>query len=329
MLTVWQVAAGAFGRDYTDLFLKHGLVFLGGESQVNLLRQVAVGDLFLLKKGLGGVAAVGRAVTREGIGFGMDESGWLADVDGWDLSHYYHVEWHRPAEPISTAGLLRGTLFRTTRDEHRALAEKVLADYPALEVTPPPQATRPVSDEQIIDFLIEQGLRSANAEELFRAFHRIRLLGRYYYQRCPWDEVQEYETRSFLILPLLFALGWSEQHMKIELRGIDVACFEKPYISWGTKPKCRLILESKGYTYGLSQAAGQAFRYANEFPECRQVVVSNGYCYKVFRRQDDSTFSDTPWAYLNLLRPRDRYPLDPEHVGGALEVFGTLMPRTD
>jgi hypothetical protein len=29
---------------------------------------------------------------------------------------------------------------------------------------------------------------------------------------------------------------------------------------------------------------------------------------------------------MNILQPRDRYPLDPQHVAGALEVLQQLLP---
>jgi hypothetical protein len=31
-MTVWQVAAGSEGIDYTDRFLRHGMAFVGGEA---------------------------------------------------------------------------------------------------------------------------------------------------------------------------------------------------------------------------------------------------------------------------------------------------------
>jgi hypothetical protein len=58
------------------------------------------------------------------------------------------------------------------------------------------------------------------------------------------------------------------------------------------------------------------------------MLVTNGYCYKAFRReQNDGSFSMKPTAYLNIMNPRDGYPLDPEHVGGAIEVLSLLIPR--
>ena len=56
-------------------------------------------------------------------------------------------------------------------------------------------------------------------------------------------------------------------------------------------------------------------------------VVTNGWCYKAFVRDAGRpTFRATPSAYMNILQPRDRYPLDPQHVAGALEVLQQLLP---
>jgi hypothetical protein len=57
------------------------------------------------------------------------------------------------------------------------------------------------------------------------------------------------------------------------------------------------------------------------------VIVSNGYCYKAYRRDPGSgAFSMIPTAYLNVLNPQDRYPLDPENIKGALDVLDAIMP---
>jgi hypothetical protein len=49
------------------------------------------------------------------------------------------------------------------------------------------------------------------------------------------------------------------------------------------------------------------------------------YCYKAYCRSGQG-FSSKPAAYLNLLSPTDRFPLDPSNVAGALEVFRLLLP---
>jgi hypothetical protein len=86
-----------------------------------------------------------------------------------------------------------------------------------------------------------------------------------------------------------------------------------------------IIIETKDFKSGLDYAPAQAMAYAAEFPSCRGVLVTNGYCYKLYLRDASDAFSTKPSAYLNLLRPRARYPLDPD-VDGALEVFRRLLP---
>jgi type I site-specific restriction endonuclease len=180
-------------------------------------------------------------------------------------------------------------------------------------------------------------LRPANAEELTDTLRRIRLLAGYYYRDCDWDDIREHEARTFLIIPFLIALGWSEQQIKIELGvkdgRIDIAGFRRPYrrdpeTRQPNNQDCVLILESKGFSQGLDYAHGQGKEYATQFPKCEVVVASNGYCYKAYRRKtDDTGFEDMPSAYLNLLRPRKSYPLDPGKQNGGLELLSYLMPQ--
>jgi hypothetical protein len=116
--------------------------------------------------------------------------------------------------------------------------------------------------------------------------------------------------------------------MKIELSApgvgrIDIGCFSKPFS--GSDDQCIALIETKALTQGLDYATNQAHGYANSFPNCKVVLATNGYCYKAFERVGD-TFSTRPNAYLNIDNPRNRYPLDPEHVGGAIDVLKLLLP---
>lgn len=162
------------------------------------------------------------------------------------------------------------------------------------------------------------------------ALQRIRLLAKYYYDDLRWSDVREHETRTFLVIPLLLALGWAEQQLKIELpvKGgrVDIACYDGPFSREKSEDAVALI-ETKGFSSGLDYAPQQAHEYATHFRNCNLVIVTNGYCYKTYARKNDETFeSKQPAAYLNLLRPRDRYPLDPETTDGALEVLRCLLP---
>lgn len=300
------------------------------------MEQVRLGDILLLKRGLSRVVAVGRVVERDGECVRCGDKPWLHDFDGWDLPSYCTVEWHVPPEPVATTGFTRGTIQRVSQQHLVDIANSILTTRPAkLDLVAEPRPTAAVDDAQILEFLIHEGMRPGLAEDLAAAFRRIRLLARYYYDSCKWTDVREHETRTFLIMPLLLALGWAEQQMKIELGvlggRVDVACFARPYRrdakGQANDGDCVLLLESKDFSSGLNNAPEQVRGYAEHFPLCQMLVVSNGYCYKTYRRTEHG-FSTTPAAYLNLLHPQDRYPLDPQNVDGCLAVLKCLLPRS-
>lgn len=333
-MTVWQIAAGSDQRDYVDEFLARGLAFVGGQRQISTLERVQPGDLLVLKRGVSKVEAIGRVVVRGSSHWGRGDKHWLRDFDGWDLEAYVHVEWRKPTQVVPSDGLVRGTIARIHKtDLWQSVTEAFETAEPAGDPIPDPDPTLMVEDEQVLSSLISHGMSPRLAEELTFAFARIRRLARYYRNECAWRDVREHETRTFLVVPLLQALGWAEQQMKIELavpRGrIDLACFQRPYrrsdCGQTNDGDCELIVETKGFAQGLNLAPDQVRRYAGFFPSTRAVVVTNGYCYKVYSKTDEA-FAVAPTSYLNLLDPRNRYPLDPGRTAGCLEVLRDLLP---
>ena len=330
-MNYWQIAAGSRGRDYTKEFIRFGMAFVGGDRNVATMTKVAVGDRVLLKRGRSRVVAVGEVVTRDGKCRGENDKDWLRDVDGWDLGAYCFVNWHIPEKPYPTTSLTRSTIQKAGKQHLKELADRIISSTSVRQkLDPEPAQTKPVDDETIITYLIRQGLRPGAAEELTATFSRIRRLAHYYHGRR-WEDTREHEARTFLVIPLLLALGWAEQQIKIELpvRNVgraDVACFSKPFT--GNNKQCVLIVETKGFAQGLDYTPKQAEGYATQFPNCQVLVGSNGYCYKTWPRTSDGMFARTPSAYLNLRKPQDAYPLDPDNVKGCLDVLKMLLPST-
>ncbi len=77
--------------------------------------------------------------------------------------------------------------------------------------------------------------------------------------------MSEHETRTFLITPLLVALGWSEQRIKIEWDKLDVALFRYPH---GYKEKGQPLY----YDFGVQEAMGGALLWGRTSPICRREV---------------------------------------------------------
>lgn len=233
MANYWQVAAGSEGRDYSADFITYGLAFVGGEANVASMLNVKTGDRVLLKKGMSKLLAVGVAVERNGVCAGKDDKEWLFDFDGWALPGYCNVDWYCPTQPIDAAGFTRTPMQQVHVNSLKNIAENALQTWPRVSSNiSEPEPTKDVADSELLDILIQEGLRPAAAEDVAAALQRIRLLVRYY-TRFAWQDVNESEVRAFLVAPLLLALGWPEQNLKCELQirsgRVDVACFAKPY----------------------------------------------------------------------------------------------------
>ncbi len=335
----WQVGAGDSGRDYSEVFLKYGVMLIGpgdpGEYFQNqeyyrkvykpnditmFAEQVKDGDIVVLK----------RPHKREweivAIGTVKGEYDYLPvfeDVEGWDLQHCRYVEWRRPKNAVRVKGLTRGT-FKAINNQNiiKTINELLESDNLEKPETPDPIPNLPekLMDEDLIEILINHGLRIKDAEDLTQTINRIRRLVKWYYENGA--DISEHETRVFLIVPLLLALGWPEQKLKIEWNNIDIAFFEKPYTKEDKgSNECITILESKRLHEGLSFAQDQAEKYAKSYPGCNKIIVSDGCCYKLYVRNGDKwNYS----AYLNILKLKRRHPYEPD-VGGAPEVFLSLM----
>ena len=181
----------------------------------------------------------------------------------------------------------------------------------------------PVSDEDLVEDLIGNGLRPADAETVIQTIWRVRRLARWYARHG--RELSEHEIRTFLIVPVLLAPGWSEQKIKIEWNHTDISLFPKVFEK-GIEPD--VILESKRMGDGLRYAERQAKRYAQHFPSCDRLVASSGVRYQLYARQDDKEWDMKKHlaAYLNLLKLKDRHPYL-AGIGGASKLFTNLMPR--
>jgi hypothetical protein len=350
-MNYWQIMAGSDDRDYTKYFLKYGIAFLHEEICKENVKKVCKDDIVVLKWGTSGISAVGRVVEHplgsgnvSGIAGRESEQHWLLDFAGWELRRYFFVDWHRPPEIIKNVhGLGRRTLesVRIENEELRQLANMLLAEHPAEDYqSRGPATTRRLEDKEIREFLVSQGLGGRATEEFTQVTGKIRTLAKYYEEYRP-KTVLEHETRAFLIVPLLLALGWAEQQIRIEWtlpKGdrVDLALFSRGFEDENNR--CLVILESKDFKRGLDSAAEQVLRYANsnELP-CNVVIASNGYCYKTFERIEGKfpdSVSPEASGYMNLLDPRDMFPLDPQkeegdHLGnGALKVLKSLLPVT-
>ena len=329
----WQIMSGSEGREYGELCLKFGMAFVGGDFE-DTIKQVKVGDRIVLKQGNQTILAAGEVIQKNDAHWGCWDKEWLRDFDGWDLPAYCYVDWKRPETDTKTKeirGLTRATIQGINKDIIKNEADQILNSGCRVDTSPEPSESKLVEDDEILKYLIKAGLRPSSADELTNAISRIRLLADYYYEHCKWKDIREHETRTFLVIPLLLALGWAEQQIKIELPcgggKVDIACFHNNYMG-NESDKCMVIIETKGFKSGLDYAEKQAQSYSHNFPECKTVVITNGYCYKIYFKNGTGDSKMDLFAYMNLLKPKNKYPLDPDNVKGTLEAIKWLLPNS-
>lgn len=337
-MAVWQIAAGDGTRDYSKIFMKFGVILVGpgdpgpypqhrdiyndsssrwyNESVPRLADEIQIDELVILKRPHGReweILAVGKIMSA------YTYQAAFSDVDGWDLQHCRQVKWKAPKSQTILTGLRRGTLARVSPSNQNVLqnAGDIWQDGKKIECHGLPPVAPDLQVDELIDALIDHGTPSNHAELVTSTIWRLRRLAKWYDQRR--SEVGEHEIRTFMIAPLITALGWAEQRIKIEWNKIDIALFCRPYEP-GLLPS--VIIESKSLGHGLRYADDQAQAYLKEYPDCKRLVVSDGIRYKLYKKDAQG------WgfhSYLNLSSPRSRHPYFVD-VKGAREFFLELVP---
>ena len=327
----WQVATGSSGRDYTELCLKFGVAFVGkDEDRRRMEEELRVGDFVILKHGMKKIGAVGKVVEIDNQHMEV-KTDWLQDLDGWHAEGCCYVDWKKPNEDQSLTinGLTRSSFQKTFKPEIIKAAEKIWETGKRSKIrSESPPKPEPVSDDKLRNLITKNELIHENLIDNFmKSFSHFQGLANSYHKKQWSGEIREHEARSFLIIPFLLALGWKEEQLKIELplarrKRVDIACYNGEYQGSSKRDNCVAIIETKAFKSGLDYVYKQAFSYSEHFPNNKAVIVSNGYCFKVYEANNQ----EKPCAYLNLIKPTERYPLDCE-VGGALDAIKWLSPK--
>lgn len=340
--TIWQQAAGDTNRDYSPLCMKWGVILNGpgqaghwkegGETRLRALgwsehkltdlrrfaEDMRPGDLVVLRLGTSKVCGVGRIVGD------YEWSDAFGDVDGWDLQHVRRVEWFwKPdgTEPsFDTWAMKMGdTTQRLTRGPVFDWASTLSAPSEPPHIDPLPKTgggDYPI--DGLSEFLYDKGVASASIAELTHEIGELVRIANWY-KKPENANPSESETVSYLVVPLLRALGWTPQKMAIEWHRVDVALF-------GAVPRhddhLAVVVEAKKMDRSCLSALSQAKDYAELRPSCKRVIVTDGIRFGVFNRED-SAFS--LHAYMNLTRLRDSYPV--YGCAGVNEAMLAMTPE--
>ena len=302
-MNVWQIAAGDSGRNYTDLFLDYDLMLIGpgdpgpfdwnlyqgggrksaGAGIINQIRafhdDVQKGDIVVLR--FGHVVQALGVIGEEGY----EWSSTFDDVFGWNLQHSRRVIWQtqlcKEIGKIQKSSPLFGSrrqmpTFTAVRD--RTALDPIEHLFEKCTVRPlkpkPTGVPEPMSLEALGQALFARGLSNDAVDKVIAAIERQRRLIKWYNQDGKESErPTEHEVVAHMILPLLLALGWSEQLLAVEWRKIDLAAFDSTPT---TSANCVLACEAKASGHGLQNVREQAFNYTKklQLKQCRKVLLT-------------------------------------------------------
>lgn len=347
---VWQIACGEKGRRYGHLFLDNDVMFLGpgrfgvytpghydtnpecrkeGEGKAVYIRQFATevktGDVVLMRSGY----------TVEAIGVVASEyfhTPVFGDVYGWDLEHCRRVSWQRQFDDELRHLQANDPLFGDrkqiptfTRVKDRKVLDPICDTLSKVQSRPlrnfsltlPP----PLTPQQLSDALFLEGLSYDACVHVERTVRKLRGLLAWYDDERSSGRPTEHEVVAHLILPLMLALGWSEQLLAIEWKKIDLAVFTQTPTNAST---CGLVCEAKGMDEPLGEVVQQAIDYCerNHLADCRKILVADGGYFSLYRKRARG-WEKEPSGYVNLRNLSSKY-LVPTNT----DAVKTLMALT-
>jgi hypothetical protein len=338
MPRVWQIACGESGRKYSDLFVRHDVMFCGpGElgrfdeavyGAALASGRLTIGEFTRIKKFATEVQPGDTVLLRSGYSIeavGMVLDGYqhvpaFDDVFGWNLIHVRRVAWQhvfgaelaalQAEQPLFTGrkqiptftGVTDRSILEPIASLLTRCQSRTLADLPS-------ELPVPLKPDELADALFHRGL-GFDAVDRFRvALDKQRRLIEWYESTAGAEgRPTEHEVVAHIILPMLLALGWSEQLLAVEWNKIDLAIFNETPTD---REHCRLVCEAKGMGHGLQNVFAQAVRYTEtlRLTTCSKILLADGGRFYLYRRSPAGLWDDQPSGYLNVLKIRENHLL--------------------
>lgn len=342
--TVWQQGGGDGERNYIDICLQLEVILNGpgyagplNNNSIAVMEKDGIsmqaiadinrfaskmksGDIVALKIGLQKVYAVGVIIGD------YEWSDLFSDVDGWDIQHVRRVKWlwtalkdhgHYSPKDFKANVLKMGTtLILDNKDVLRWIESLNLNFSKNYEVKAlPDDKEREVTINEIAEFLYAKGTSSNSIETLVSAIDDLQMIAKWYKSV---DSVSEFETESYLIIPLLRALGWTPQKMAVEWKNVDIALFNRL-----PREDANLIavVEAKRKGNSCLTAYSQAYYYAKDKENCNRLIVSDGLRYGIFVKVDKEYMLH---AYMNITDFRENYKI--YYCAGIKEALWAMTP---
>ncbi len=192
----------------------------------------------------------------------------------------------------------------------------------ALKQLPSP-LPKPLNMDEVGQELFSKGLPNDAVDKVLVAVERQRRLVKWYEKdKVKSGRPTEHEVVAHMVLPLMLALGWSEQLLAVEWRRIDLAGFSGTPT---TEERCIFVCEAKGLGHGLQNVLQQAKLYVERLTlsNCCKILISDGVRLYLYGRKNRE-WADMPIGYLNVNSIRTNH-IAPENTN-AIDTIMALAP---
>ena len=197
----------------------------------------------------------------------------------------------------------------------------------------PPCPSNPLSPEKLGQQLFSKGIANDAVDRVLSAIERQRRLLKWYEEQGDESKrPKEHEVVAHMVLPLLLALGWSEQLLAIEWDKIDLAAFCRTPT---TPETCVLVCEAKEMRHGLQGVLEQAVKYVKNLglKRCERILLTQGARFYLYDRPRKGwSYPLPPTGYINVekIRTEHVYPTNTNAVDTivALSPLGAVQAST-
>jgi hypothetical protein len=259
------------------------------------------------------------------------------DVLGWDLQHVQRVIWQDhltgELEQIQKKSLLYGSIIGPmpmfTAVNNRQIRDRVENLFGQCRTRPlkpmPEKIPPPLELDELGAELFSKGLSNEAVDKVILAIQRQRRLAKWYEEHGEKSKrPKEHEVVAHMILPLLLALGWSEQLLAVEWHKIDLAVFSRTPT---TAENCCLVCEAKGLERALEEKVfDQAVKYADGLKpnNCKKILLTDGIRLYLYQRKENGKWKQSPDGYLNIRLIRTNHIAPAET--NAVDTIMALTP---
>ena len=349
---VWQIAAGTVNRNYTKLFYDYGIAIIGpgfegewdenkyensdkvGERDKSLLKRFATevkpNDYIILKVGKDAEAIGMVEEYKNGKAYFWNEN--FKYIDGWQLGHCLKVKWARPENGKKLK--LKNGLAEQKFCLYGGDVKDIEREYGNLKPSKPSKDINvlklPVilNDENYGEHLKlifkEPQFISSDLKKFWNEISELKE----YAIKHETSHYSEEETKIFFILSILKALGWSNEHIAIEHKNVDILLSYNGFCDLDfdneeEKDKVDFIIESKRVDEGLRDAVSQLESYLKNFKKISYGLVSNGLVSYIYKNEVNKLVG--PIACLDIENLWiENLPYDNE-VKGAKEFINLML----